>query len=154
MSTPAERLRHLGLTLPAPPRPAGSYTRAVRTGNLVFVSGQLPIADGRVVHEGRVGEPGLTLAAGQEAARLCALNAVGVLAAELGDLDRVRRIVRMTGFVSSSEGFTAQAQVVNGASQLMADVFGDAGVHARVAVGVTALPLGAAVELELIAEVA
>lgn len=151
MSTSTQRLMDLGLTLPLPPAPAGAYTRAVRAAGLVFVSGQLPITDGAVTFEGPVGDGGQGLEAGQAAARLCALNALGVLAAEGVDLDRVR-IVRMTGYVASAAGFSGQAQVVNGASELMADVLGAAGVHARVAVGVTALPLGATVELEVIAD--
>ena len=148
-----EKLTELGLDLPEPPAPAGAYTRAVRTGKLVFVAGQLPLAGGAMAHTGPVGETGLTTEEGYAAARLCALNALGVLAAEGLDLDAVR-IVRMTGYVCSVPGFTGQAQVVNGASELMAAVLGDAGVHARVAVGVNSLPLDATVELEVIAEIA
>ena len=151
-----EKLEELGLCLPDPPAPAGAYTRAVRAGDLVFVSGQLPMADGVMTCSGAVGgddDDDPTADDGYAAARLCALNALGVLAAEGHDLDRVR-IVRMTGFVCSAKGFTGQAQVVNGASELMATVLGDdAGVHARVAVGVSSLPLDAAVELEVIAVV-
>jgi enamine deaminase RidA (YjgF/YER057c/UK114 family) len=146
-----DRLIDLGLDLPEPPAPAGSYTRAVRTGDLVFVAGQLPLADGQMVSTGAIDDTSLD--AGAAAARQCALNALGVLAAEGHDLDRVR-IVRMSGFVCSAPGFSGQAQVVNGASDLMAAVLGDAGVHARVAVGVSALPLDASVELEVIAQVA
>ena len=145
-------LQEMGLELPAPPAPAGSYSRAVRAGDLVFVSGQLPIVDGAMAVEGLVGEGGLSVEEGAGAARRCALNALGVLAAEGIDLDGVR-IVRMTGYVASRPGFTGQASVVNGASDLMAAVLGEAGVHARVAVGVAGLPLGAAVELEVIAQV-
>ena len=148
-----EKLEELGLCLPDPPAPAGAYTRAVRAGDLVFVSGQLPMADGVLTCSGAVGgDDDPTADDGYAAARLCALNALGVLAAEGHDLDRVR-IVRMTGFVCSAPGFTGQAQVVNGASELMATVLGDAGVHARAAVGVSSLPLDAAVELEVIAVV-
>ena len=139
-----EKLEELGLCLPDPPAPAGAYIRAVRAGDLVFVSGQLPMADGVITCSGAVG--------GDDAPTADALNALGVLAAEGHDLDGVR-IVRMTGFVCSAPGFTGQAQVVNGASELMATVLGDAGVHARVAVGVSSLPLDAAVELEVIAVV-
>lgn len=146
-----DRLTDLGLDLPEPPAPAGSYTRAVRTGDLVFVAGQLPLADGEMVSTGAIDDTSVD--AGAAAARQCALNALGVLAAEGHDLDRVR-IVRMSGFVCSAPGFSGQAQVVNGASDLMAAVLGDAGVHARVAVGVSALPLDASVELEVIAQVA
>ena len=147
-----EKLTALGLALPEPPAPAGAYTRAVRTGSLVFVAGQLPMAGGAMVHTGPVGDGAATTEEGYAAARLCALNALGVLAAEGYDLDGVR-IVRMTGYVHSAPGFAAQAQVVNGASELMAAVLGDAGIHARVAIGVHSLPLNATVELEVIAEI-
>lgn len=147
-----EQLQQLGLSLPEPPAPAGAYTRAVQTGNLVFVAGQLPLADGAMVCTGAVGEGAASIDAGYEAARQCAVNALGVLVAEGHDLDNLR-IIRMTGYVHSAPGFSAQAQVVNGASELMAAVLGDAGVHARVAVGVASLPLEASVELEVIAEV-
>lgn len=145
------RLAALGLTLPAPPQPAGAYTRAVRSGDLVFVSGQLPISDGQVLYKGLVGAD-LGLEEGAAAARLCGLNALSVLKAELGDLANIARVVRLGGFVASAPGFVDQAGVVNGASDLMAAVLGDRGVHARLAVGVAGLPLGAAVELEVIAE--
>lgn len=144
------RLEEMELTLPVPPAPAGAYRRASQASGLVFVSGQLPIVDGRLAWQGAVGDRGLSVEAGRQAARQCALNALGVLAAEGCDLDRVR-IARMTGYVASTAGFVGQAQVVDGASELMADVLGEAGVHARVAVGVAELPLGAAVELEVIA---
>ena len=144
------RLEEMKLTLPVPPDPAGAYRRSSRAAGLVFVSGQLPIVGGRLVFQGAVGDGGLSVEAGREAARQCALNALGVLAAEGCDLDRIR-IVRMTGYVASAGGFMGQGRVVDGASELMADVLGEAGVHARVAVGVAELPLGAAVELEVIA---
>ena len=147
-----ERLEALGLALPAPPQPAGAYTRAVRTGNLIFVSGQLPLADGEMAYSGKLGQD-LNVEEGYQACRLCALNALSVLAAETGSLDGIRQIVRLTGFVCSSDGFRDQAAVVNGASDLMKAVLEDRGVHARLAVGVAELPLGAAVELEVIAEV-
>lgn len=146
------RLEELGITLPPPPRPAGAYTPAVRTGNLVFVAGQVPSVAGEVKYRGQLGRD-LDVAAGQEAARLCALNALSVLAAECGGLDAVRRIVRLGGFVCSAPSFTDQALVLNGASELVSQILGPAGVHARVAVGCPALPLGAAVELEMLAEV-
>lgn len=148
-----EKLKELGLDLPEPPAPAGAYTRSMRTGNLVFVAGQLPMADGAIQYEGRVGDGYISVEDGYAAARLCALNALGVLAAEGHNLDSLR-IIRMTGFVASAEEFIGHAQVVNGASELMAAVLGDAGIHARIAVGTSNLPLGATVELEVIAEVA
>ncbi len=144
------RLEQMELVLPEPPAPAGAYRRAVQAAGLIFVSGQLPIGGGRLICQGAIGDGGLSVEAGREAARQCALNALGVFAAEGCDLDRIR-IVRMTGYVASAAGFVGQAQVVDGASEFMASVLGEAGVHARVAVGVGALPLGAPVELEVIA---
>ena len=146
-----DRLKKMGLSLPEPPQPAGSYTKAVRSGNLLFISGQLPIVKGVVQQGGIVGED-ITTDQGQEAARLCALNALSILEEEAGSLDCVR-IIRIGGYVCSAPGFTGQAQVINGASDLLAATLGERGVHARLAVGVQALPLGASVELEVIAEV-
>lgn len=145
-----EKLAELGLTLPEPPQPAGAYIRAVRWGELIFVAGQLPTEQGHIRYAGRVGGE-LSLEEGYAAARLCALNGLSVLKAEAGGLDRVARILRLGGFVSSADGFTDQAKVVNGASELFAAVLGPRGVHARLAIGVSQLPLGAAVELEIIA---
>lgn len=150
--TVQQRLQKMGIELPPAPQPAGAYTRSVRSGQQIFVSGQLPIADGNVIFSGPVGEDGLSAEQGAQAARLCALNALSILAADAGSLDQLR-IVRMTGYVASSGEFTGQAQVMNGASELMASVLGEQGIHARVAVGVLRLPLDASVELEVIAEV-
>jgi enamine deaminase RidA (YjgF/YER057c/UK114 family) len=149
-----ENLKKLGLVLPPLPQPAGAYTRAVRLDacGLIFISGQLPLEAGQIKFAGKLGA-NLAQDAGYQAAQLCALNALSVLQAELGSLEAVSRIVRLGGFVASTPDFTAQAQVINGASDLMAEVFGAAGVHARYAVGVAALPLDAAVELEVIAEI-
>ncbi len=146
-----DRLKEMGISLPEPPQPAGSYTRAVRSGSLLFISGQLPIVKGVVQQGGIVGED-ITTDQGQEAARLCALNALSILEEEAGSLDCVR-IIRIGGYVRSAAGFTGQAQVINGASDLLAAILGERGVHSRLAVGVQALPLGASVELEVIAEV-
>lgn len=148
--TAEEKLAELGLALPEPPMPAGAYTRAVRWGDLVFVAGQLPLEQGRIRYAGRVGAE-LSAEEGYAAARLCALNGLSILKAEAGGLERVARILRLGGFVRSAEGFTEQAKVVNGASELFGAVLGPRGVHARLAVGVSQLPLGAAVELEIIA---
>lgn len=145
-----EKLAELGLALPDPPQPAGTYTRAVRWGELIFVAGQLPLEQGKIRYTGRVGSE-LSLEEGYAAARLCALNGLSILRAEAGDLEKVARIVRLGGFVASADGFTDQAKVVNGASELFAAVLGPRGIHARLAVGVSQLPLGAAVELEIIA---
>lgn len=154
MSTVADRLTALGITLPPAPKPVASYVPSVRSGGLVFVSGQLPFKDGQLLASGRVPSQ-VSLDAAREAARQCILNGLAVLAAELGgDLDRVRRIVRLGVFVCSDAGFADQPKVANGASDLLAEIFGERGRHARAAVGSIALPLGAAVEVELCAEVA
>lgn len=144
-----DKLRELGLQLPPPPQPAGAYTRAIKSMGLIFVSGQLPLAEGQIQYAGTLGVD-LDVDAGYAAARLCALNALSVLKAEAGTLETVS-IVRLGGYVASATDFYDQAKVINGASDLMAEVLGDKGIHARLAVGVTSLPLGAAVELEVIA---
>jgi enamine deaminase RidA (YjgF/YER057c/UK114 family) len=148
----AARLESLGYELPEVPAPAGAYVPAVRSGSYVYTAGQVPLKSGELTHTGKV-DRDVTLEQAQEAARTCALNALAAIKAELGSLEGVVRIVKVTGFVASSEGFTGQPQVVNGASELLGEVFGDAGVHARSAVGVAELPLGAPVEVEVIAEV-
>lgn len=147
-----QRLDELDLKLPPAPEPAGMYVPAVRTGNLVFVAGQLPMEQGELEFIGKLGED-LDVEEGYEAARLCALNVLSVLRAECGSLDAVRRLVRACGYVRSAEGFTDQSSVVNGASALLNEVFGERGRHARLALGANELPLGAPVELEVIAEV-
>ncbi len=149
--SPEERLNSLGIDLPDAPAPAGSYVRCVRSGGLIFVSGQLPLTDGKLVFEGRVGDE-LSVEQGKECARIAAVNSIAVLKAELGGLGGVRKIVKVTGYVASADGFTGQAEVLNGASDLYAYVFGDRGGHARAAVGAARLPLGAPVEIDLIAE--
>ena len=147
-----ERLQHLGFTLPDPPEPAGSYTRAVRAGKLIFVSGQLPIVEGEMAFAGKIGAE-LSVEEGYKACQVCALNALSILRAEAGSLEAIQQVVRISGFVCSASGFTAQPAVVNGASELLSELFGEKGIHARLAVGVSELPLGAAVELEVIASV-
>lgn len=147
-----DRLNELGLTLPPVTPPAGAYVPTVRSGSLVFTSGQVPLVDGKMLFPGKLGE-NVTVEQGQEAARLCALNALAALKAELGSLDRIRRIVKVLGFVASAPGFTQQPQVMNGASELLGEVFGPAGKHARSAVGVAALPMDAPVEVEFVVEV-
>jgi enamine deaminase RidA (YjgF/YER057c/UK114 family) len=152
VSTPEERLRELGLELPGVPAPLAAYVPAVRSGAWVFTSGQLPFKDGTLVATGKVGAE-VDEAAAVAAARLCALNALATVHSVTGDLSVVR-IVKVVGFVASAPGFTAQPAVVNGASELLGEVFGDRGRHARSAVGVASLPLDAPVEVELVAEVA
>jgi enamine deaminase RidA (YjgF/YER057c/UK114 family) len=153
MSTPAERLQALGITLPPVAVPAAAYVPFVRTGNLLYLSGHIAKKDGKPW----VGQLGLTMTTeeGQAAARVVAVDLLGTLAAALGDLGRVRRIVKVMSLVNSTPTFTEQHLVTNGCSQLMADVFGpEIGAHARSAFGVAQIPMGACVEIELIAEVA
>ncbi|HKM62832.1 MAG TPA: RidA family protein [Acidisphaera sp.] len=148
------KLAELGITLPTPPAPVATYVPFVITGSLVVVSGQIPIVDGAIAHTGKLGA-GLDVAAGQAAARVCLLNVLAQLRAACdGDLDRVRRVVRLGGFIACDPGFTAHAQVMNGASDLAVAVFGDAGRHARATVGVPSLPGDAAVEVEGLFEIA
>lgn len=145
-------LRQKGITIPIIPPPGAAYVPGVITGNLVFVSGQTPTVDGVPQYSGKLGHE-LDLAKGREAARLAALNCLAELELVLGDLDRVTRIVKVTGYVASAEGFTEQPQVVNGASELFLEIWQEKGQHARAAVGVAELPGGAPVEIELIAEI-
>jgi len=145
------RLAELGIALPEPPAPVASYVQATRTGSLIFVSGQIPIRDGSIPRTGLVGND-LTVEEGAEEARWCALNCLAQVRAAAGTLDAVARIVKLTVFVASAPGFGRQPMVANGASDLMVEIFGEAGRHARAAVGCSDLPLGAPVEVELIAE--
>jgi enamine deaminase RidA (YjgF/YER057c/UK114 family) len=145
------RLAELGVDLPVAVKPLGSYVPAVRSGNLVYTSGQLPMQDGKLVQAGKVGVD-VTPEQGKELARICALNAVAAVHSLVG-IDSVTQVVKVVGFVASGPGFNGQPGVVNGASDLLAEVFGDSGVHARSAVGVAQLPLDAPVEVELVVEV-
>ncbi|MFO7172777.1 MAG: RidA family protein [Bacillota bacterium] len=147
------RLRELGIALPPAPRPVAAYVPAVKSGNLVYTSGQLPLVEGKLPFTGKVGA-GVTLEQGKEAARIAVLNALAVVRETVGSLDRVTRVVKATVFVASAPGFNGQPQVANGASELLQEVFGEAGRHARSAVGVAELPLDAPVEVELVVEVA
>ncbi|MGA4995621.1 RidA family protein [Nonomuraea bangladeshensis] len=151
--TPEEKLTELGLTLPEVVKPVAAYVPAVRTGNLVYTSGQVPIVDGKPAGTGKLGAE-VSLEQGYEMARICALNALAALKAEVGDLTKIVRIVKVVVFVASDPSFTDQPKVGNGASDLLGEVLGEAGKHARSAVGVAALPLNVPVEVELIAEVA
>jgi enamine deaminase RidA (YjgF/YER057c/UK114 family) len=151
-SSPEERLAALGLELPVVTPPLAAYVPAVRTGSYVYTAGQLPVVDGQLLAAGKVGaEVGAAEAAAL--ARTCALNALAAVASVAGGLSAIRRIVKVTGFVASTPDFTQQPQVVNGASELLLEVFGESGRHARSAVGTAVLPLDAPVEIELIAEV-
>ena len=150
--TPEQKLQSLGIELPAPAKPVGAYVPAVRTGNLVFTAGQLPMKDGTLTATGKV--PGdVSLQDAQLAARQALLNALSALRVEAGTLENVSRIVRLNVLVNSSPGFTDQAKVANGASDLLLELFGDAGKHTRTAVGAAELPLSAPVELDITAEI-
>jgi enamine deaminase RidA (YjgF/YER057c/UK114 family) len=152
MPTPEERLQELGVSLPAPAVPVAAYVPCVRTGSLVYVSGQVPVLDGKPSHLGHLGD-NVDLEDGRAAARTCAVNVLAALKAELGELSRVRRVVKVTGFVACTADFTDHPKVVNAASELFGETFGEAGRHARAAVGVPAHPLGVPVEVEAIVEV-
>jgi len=149
--TISARLAELGITLPAVAKPLAAYVPAVRTGNLVYTSGQLPIQSGELTHIGKVGAE-VPPEQGKIAARTCALNALAAIDA-LAGIDSVVRVVKLVGFVASAPGFNGQPAVINGASEFLGEVFGETGAHARSAVGVSELPLGAPVEVELIVEV-
>lgn len=142
----------LGIQIPQVAVPVANYTPFVIEDGWIYVSGQLPMVDGKLVYHGRLGET-VDLETGYQAARICALNCLGAIRKALGSLDRIQRIVKISGFVSSSPDFLEQPKVVNGASDLLGEVFGEMGVHARSAVGVAALPLGACCEVELIAKI-
>ncbi len=146
------KLAELGLTLPDVVPPLASYQPAVRSGVYVYTSGQLPMVGGKLAVTGKVGAE-VTADEARELAKTCALNALAAVKSVAGDLDRIARVVKVTGFVASAADFTGQPGVVNGASELLGEVFGDAGRHARSAVGVAALPLDAPVEVELVVEV-
>ena len=148
-----QRISELGIVLPQVATPAGAYVPAVVSGNLVFTAGQIPLVDGKLAATGKVGRD-LTAEQAKDIARVCALNAVAAVKSVIGDLDRVKKVVKVVGFVSSDPSFSQQPAVVNGASELLEQIFGEKGIHARSAVGVAVLPLDAPVEVELIVEFA
>lgn len=143
------KLKELALELPQPPKPLATYVPAVLAGNLLFLSGVLPMCNGQLVFSGKLGQD-LTVEQGIEAAKLSILNALAIAKQELGTLNRITRVVKVVGYVASAKGFVQQPQVLNGASDLLVTIFGEAGRHARVAVGAAELPRGAAVEIEVI----
>ncbi|MBV6469900.1 RidA family protein [Nitrospirales bacterium NOB] len=145
-------LLRLGITLPPPPKPVASYVPAILVGEILYLSGMLPFRDGQVAVTGKLGRE-VTVGQGMDAARLALLNALAVVRHELGSLDRVQRVVRVVGHVASASGFVQQPAVINGASDLLVQIFGEAGRHARVALGAAELPLNAAIELELLVQV-
>ena len=150
-TSPETRLEELGIKLPATPAPAGAYVPATRAGNLVFTAGQLPLEAGELNIRGKVGDT-VGVDEASEAARLCAMNALAAASTQTGGVGGISRIVKVTGFVASAPGFNEQPQVINGASEFLGEIFGDAGLHARSAVGVAELPMDAPVEVELVVE--
>jgi enamine deaminase RidA (YjgF/YER057c/UK114 family) len=147
-----EKLKSMGVTIPTVPKPVAAYIPAVLTGRYVFTSGQLPFADGKLMFSGKL-DRDLSTEEGYQAARLCAINCLAAVKSVLGTLDNVERIVKVTGFVNSVNGFTDQPRIINGASDLLIEVFGERGQHVRSAVGVNELPLDAAVEIEMVVEI-
>jgi len=147
-----EKIKQMGITIPEVVKPLAAYIPAMQVGNLVMTSGQVPISEGKVKYSGKVGSD-LSEEEGKEAAKLCALNCLSAIKSVIGNLDKIKRVVKLTVFVSSAEGFTAQPKVANGASEFIGEIFGDAGKHVRSAVGVSELPLNSAVEIEMIVEI-
>ena len=146
-----EKLKELGIEIPTPPNPAGSYIPVVTTGNLAFVSGQIPMKEGKVVFEGKVPE-NQSVDSARDAAKICIINGLAQLKANLGSLDKITKFVRISGFVNSNPNFTEQPKVINAASDLLVEVFGDMAKHSRIAVGVASLPLNSTVEIDMIVE--
>lgn len=143
------KIKELGLELPPAPKPVAAYVPAVIADGFVYTSGQIPFVNGELKYKGKVGG-GVSEADGYEAAKVCALNCLSVIKAQIGSLDKIEKIVKVVGFVNSAAGFNMQPKVVNGASELLGQIFGEAGQHARSAVGVNELPMDAAVEVEMI----
>lgn len=146
------KLQELGIVLPAAPKPVAAYVPAVSSGDFVYTSGQIAMQEGKLSHKGKLGKD-LTVEEGYQAARVCTLNALSAIRAVVGSLDKIEQIVKVVGFVNSAAGFTDQPKVINGASDLLREIFGVAGEHARSAVGVSELPLDTAVEVEMIVKV-
>ncbi len=146
-----ERLRELSIEIPTPPSPAGSYIPVLITGNLAFVSGQIPMKDGKVIFEGKVPDK-QSLNSARDAAKICILNGLAQLKANLGSLDKITKFVRISGFVNSNPEFYEQPKVINAASDLLVEIFGGMAKHSRIAVGVTSLPLNSTVEIDMIVE--
>ena len=145
-----EKLEALGITLPNPPTPAGSYVPAIKTGNLLFISGQIPMENGKVIYSGKVSDDNFDTA--QKSARMCAINILAQIKRELGNLDKVNKIVRLSGFVNSEPEFSQHPKVINPASDLFFEIFGEKGKHSRIAVGVACLPLNSMTEIDAIVE--
>jgi enamine deaminase RidA (YjgF/YER057c/UK114 family) len=144
-----EKIKQMGITIPEAAKPLAAYIPALQFGNLVMTSGQVPIVNGQIKYSGKIGKE-LTDEQGREAAKLCAINCLSAIKSVIGNLDRIKRIVKLTVFVNSADGFTAQPKIANGASEFIVEIFGDTGKHVRSAVGVSELPLNSAVEVEMI----
>jgi enamine deaminase RidA (YjgF/YER057c/UK114 family) len=147
-----EKMKELGFTLPETVKPLAAYIPAIRTGDYVYTSGQVPFADGKLKYGGKIGSD-LSIEEGQKAAELCALNALSAIKSVIGDLNKIEQIVKVTVFVNSADGFSDQPKVANGASEFLGKIFGEAGKHARSAVGANGLPVNSAVEVEMIVKV-
>jgi len=147
-----KRIKSLGLELPEVPKPVASYVPALKSGNYVFTSGQIPFVKGELKYKGKVGKD-LTLEEGYECAKMTVLNCLAAIKSVIEDLDRIKQVVRVTGFINSAPGFVEQPKVLNGASDLLVQIFGERGKHSRLAIGVSELPLGAALEIDLIVEI-
>ena len=145
-----EKLKTLQITLPTPPTPAGSYVPAIKTGNLLFISGQIPMEEGKVIFTGKVTDDNIETA--KKSAKMCAINLLAQMKRELGSLDKVTKIVRISGFVNSDPGFYQHPKIINAASDLFFEIFGDKGKHSRIAVGVACLPLNSMTEIDAIIE--
>jgi len=146
-----EKLKSLGIELSAPPKPAGAYLPVIISNNLAYVSGQIPMKDGKVIHEGKVNDENLEEA--RKSAKLCAINILAQLKSEIGDLDKISKIVKVSGFVNSESNFTQQPKVIDAASDLFFEIFGEKGQHARIAVGVSSLPLNSMTEIDAVVEI-
>ncbi len=146
-----EKIKSIGINLPIPPTPAGSYIPVVKSGNLLYVSGQIPMEAGKVTFTGKVSDENIETA--QKAARICAINILAQLKKELGDLEKISRIIRLSGFVNSVPEFTQHPKVINAASDLFYEIFGECGKHSRIAVGVCSLPLNSMIEIDAIVEI-
>ena len=146
-----DKLKSLKIELPTPPKPAGAYVPIVISNNLAYVSGQIPMKDGKVIYEGKVGDGNLDMA--RESAKLCAINIIAQLKNEIGDLEKISKIVKVSGFVNSESNFTQHPKVINAASDLFFEIFGEKGQHARIAVGVSSLPLNSMTEIDAVVEI-
>ena len=146
-----EKLKELGIEIPTPPSPAGSYIPVVTTGNLAFISGQIPMKEGKVVFEGKVPE-NQSVDSARDAAKICIINGLAQLKVNLGSLDKITKFVRISGFVNSNPNFAEQPKIINAASDLLVEIFGDMAKHSRIAVGVASLPLNSTVEIDMVVE--